>query len=1136
MKPLSSPLTQLQATYDVVVVGSGYGGGIAASRFARAGLSVAVLERGREYLPGDFPDTLTEAAGAMQVRGQRRRTGSETALFDFRNHADLDVLVGCGLGGTSLINAGVVLEPDPRVFDDPVWPQAFRDDLDGGVAEGFRRARAMLAPATYPDDRPEPAKYQALRESAERLGAPVRKVPLAITFGDDRQPNPSGVQQRPCIACGDCVSGCNHTSKNTVHVTYLADAFQHGASLFTEVQVGWIEQAADGWRVHVSPKNLGRDAFGAPEMFVSATRVVLAAGALGSTEILLRSREKGLDVSDTLGRRFTGNGDVLAFAYDVNRRVHGIGTGPRTPDADDAVGPCITGMIDTRHPDKPLEDGLSIEEGAIPGAISGVVPAGLAAAAAWVGKKLEPLRDEDRREGRRALAGLMRQGGYAAVHRTQTFLVMGHDETRGVLTLQDDELDIEWPGVGDERVAKIANDHLADATEALGGTYVVNPMWTQALGHQMVTVHPLGGCAMAEDASAGVVDHAGRVFRGHDGTDVHDGLYVMDGSIVPRSLGTNPLLTISAVSERCVQIVTDALGLALDVERPAPLERQATARPMSLRFTERMTGSVAAVDGSETTTDLSFTVTVTLDDVQATLDDPATGHGTLVGTVTAPGLSDAPLTVHGGHFVLFDPDPDDPRAHRMRYRMPLLASDGSRYLFEGFKVVRDDEGFDAWSDTTTLFVTVERQVDAPAAASPASSDAPARFEGTLRIRPLDFARQMTTMRVDGAPDERTRLATVARFGRLFAGALFDTYGAVAAPHVRFDPSAPPRKRRELAAPLPEVHPFTTEDGVHLKLTRFRGGDRGPVLLVHGLGVSSRIFSLDTIDVNLVEYLVDDGYDVWTLDWRGSIDVPASKGSFTVDDVARYDHPAALDAVRRLTGAADVHVLAHCVGSITFSASVLGGWARGVRSAFLTQVSTHMRPPAFTRFKTGLHVPGFLKAMGVKSLDGYTDEDASWSDRLFETALRLHPIQAEERCTSAVCKRITFMYGGLFEHDQLNRATHDTLHEHFGVANLTVFKQLAAAARHGKLVDRRGRDAYLPHVDRWTMPTTLLSGEENDCFLPVSTERTLDYLGSGTTPPPLQRHVIPDYGHIDVFLGRNAWSDVYPTIADHFASI
>src|SRR5271166_4074090 len=119
MNRLSSPVENLKEHYTVVVVGSGYGGGIAASRLARAGQQVCVLERGREFQPGEYPDTLPEVLSQAQIDTPLGHTGSSTGLYDFRANDDINVFMGCGLGGTSLVNANVSLSADPRVFQDP---------------------------------------------------------------------------------------------------------------------------------------------------------------------------------------------------------------------------------------------------------------------------------------------------------------------------------------------------------------------------------------------------------------------------------------------------------------------------------------------------------------------------------------------------------------------------------------------------------------------------------------------------------------------------------------------------------------------------------------------------------------------------------------------------------------------------------------------------------------------------------------------------------------------------------------------------------------------------------------------------------------------------------------------------------
>jgi cholesterol oxidase len=1132
MERLSSPLGAMGPSYDVVVVGSGYGGAIAASRMARAGRRVCLLERGRELLPGEYPDTELEAAGEMQVHSPLGHVGSRTGLYDFRVDEEISALVGCGLGGTSLINANVSLRPDPRVFEDPRWPRALVDDLDGLVEVGFRRAEEMLKPARYPDP-PALPKLSALERSAARLGAPFSRPPINVTFEDGV--NHVGVDQRACVRCGDCVTGCNYGAKNTVLMNYLPDARNHGAEIYTEAAVQRVERRDGRWLVHYQLVETGREAFDAPTLAVAADVVVLAAGTLGSTEILLRSGAAGLPLSQRLGERFTGNGDVLGFGYNNDVEVDGVGFGSRSPEGRRPVGPCIAGLVDMR--DTPsLEEGMVIEEGAIPGALGSFLPLAFAAAARLVG------RDEDRdladevAERRRELESLLR-GPYAgALRNTQTYLVMSHDDAGGRIRLDGNgRLRVEWPTLAGQPVFERVNERLAEATAATGGTFVRNPAWSRAFGWDLVTVHPLGGCGMGEDAERGVVDDRGRVFAGRTGTAVHEGLYVCDGAIVPRPLGVNPLLTISALAERACVLLARDRGWSFDDALPSrPAGPPPPAPPVGIRFTERMAGHLstrpiedyreAEAQGREARSPCEFLLTVIADDLDRFIREPA-HEARLAGTVLAPALSPEPLTAVDGVFNLFVEDPERVETRSMLYAMTLVAADGARYRFEGRKRVHDDLGPDLWADTTTLFVTVRRG-DRP--------EDPVLGRGILRIAPADLARQLTTMAATNAADWRERLAATARFGRLFAGALYSTYGALAEPRV-FDPEAPPRKRRELRAPAPELHAVAAADGTQLRLTRYRGGGRGPVLLSHGLGVSSRIFSIDTIETNLLEHLAAHGYDVWLLDYRASIELPASRTRFTGDDVATLDYPAAVAAVRERAGVDAIHVLAHCFGASTFTMAMLAGLP-GVASAVLSQVAAHVVAPPMTRLKSGLHLPSILDALGVDSLTAYVDAHADWGDRLYDAALRLAPIEAEERCDSPVCHRISFMYALLYEHDRLNAATHDALHELFGVANVGAFEHLARMVRAGRLVDAEGRDVYLPHLDRLALPITFIHGAENACFRPESTALTLQALRERNPGVPYRRHLVPGYGHIDCIFGARATRDVYPLVVEHLEAV
>jgi len=557
MTRLARSLDGLKPSYDAVVVGSGYGGGVAASRLARAGRRVAVLERGREFVTGELPGRFPELREQLQVTGQRVRLGAPTGLYDVRLGEDMHVLVGCGLGGGSLINAGVALRPDPRVFRDAVWPQEVAQD--GLLDEGYARAARWVRPARDPLAA-ERAKYQALARGGEALGrGRLVAAPVAVSF--EATVNPAGIAQPACTRCGDCCGGCNTGAKNTVALTYLPDAARHGAEIFTHARVRRVTRSADGrWEVHLERLD-GTAAGDAPAaMRISADIVVLAAGTLGSTEILLRSREAGLAVSGRLGRSFSANGDIIAFGYGGKSRVNAIGVGhPARVDGLD-VGACVSGQIEVVD-EHDLAGSLTIQEGVLPSALAPLLPVLFIPN----GRLLGALQ---------SLVSGVYKGPFANL---QTFFAVSHDSASGRLALEDDRVALVWPGAQDEPVYRRLDEALATLVKATGGSYVKNPLAGTMMGRQPATAHPLGGCGMGRDRSDGVVNHKGQVFDGRPGAgaaDVHRGLYVMDGAVMPRSLGVNPLLTITALAERAMLHLARDLGLAFDdapVQGAAPV-------------------------------------------------------------------------------------------------------------------------------------------------------------------------------------------------------------------------------------------------------------------------------------------------------------------------------------------------------------------------------------------------------------------------------------------------------------------------------------------------------------------------------------------------------------------------------------
>ncbi len=1123
MTYIATPIDRMSEEYDVVVVGSGYGGAISASRLARAGLKVCLLERGDERQPGDFAEGPLEAMREMQMDMPNRRMGAPNALFDFHVNPDITVLVGCGLGGTSLINANVAIMPDERVWLDRKWPDAIRADRETRIAEGVRHAQTMLRPAPFPDHVAPPVKLQAMDRSAKHMKAPLLRPAITVSF--EAGVNHVGVEQAECNQCGNCVGGCNSGAKNTLLMNYLPDASNHGAEIFTGASVKRVERKGSRWIVRFDVTSGGLKSFGASSMFVAAETVILSAGSLGSTEILLRSREAGLPLSDTLGHSFTGNGDVLGFAYNAKQPINGVGVGSTRPGT--GPGPCITGLIDLRDTEH-LDDGMIIEEGVIPSTLAPMLASSLFMAARLLGHATEASMQEFAEEKVREMKALIPGISTGAVANTQTFLVMAHDGSCGRIALVDDRVRIKWPDCGKQSIFERINAELLRASEALGATYIKNPAWTDRLGKNLVTVHPLGGCGMGETAEHGVVDDRGRVFSGTSGSATHKGLYVADGAVMPRSLGVNPFLTISALAERNAALIAEEYGATVSYDLPSRPRMAAATRRIGIEFTETMRGWVAtgsdaqgtfasaAASGERARSKLDFTATIGSDDLDEMLRNPL-HRAHLHGVVTAPVLSPEPIRVTHGEFELLTKDPDDARARRMTYRMPMTTEGGQHYYLYGYKHVRDDKGLDLWPDTTTLFVTVHEGTD---------DTGPVAARGVLRIRPKDFATQLRTFKISNAGSLVRRLKAAADFGRFFAGALYDTYGGVLSRRSTLDPDAAPRTLRELRTEPPEMHFVKAQDGVELRLIRYPGNG-APVLLVHGIGMSGRVFSTDLVDTNLVEYLHEAGLDVWVLDHRASVDLAASEGQVTADQVAALDLPAAVARVREETGADGVDVVAQGFGALTLQMALVEGMP-GVRSAVCMQMGLHLMTPAMARIKSGLHLPGVLKAMGKETLTARA-ETHGWRSRVFDAALRMLP--AEESCTSRVCRRITFMYGPLYEHEQLDRPMHDAIHELFGVTSLSAFDHLSRMVRQGHAVHMDG-STYLRNLDRLAIPITFLHGENNHCFLPESTQATLAALTEANGAAHYRRTVIAGYGDIDCLIGKNAARDVYPLILEH----
>jgi cholesterol oxidase len=593
-------------TARVVIVGSGYGGAVAAWRLSGRSVGnslprdhdVLVLERGAEYLPGEFPTSLQDVAGFMGMqRAGRPDTVGDDSLFSLRSGDGVDVLVGHGLGGTSLINANVAALPKPAVFQQAVWPKAIREEaaqLQGSkLGQAFDAVRRCLdiTAAISNAELERLDKYQAFAHFAESLGFPVGPAPIAVTLGDAPRRNHFGVMQTACTRCGNCVSGCNVGAKNTLAMNFIPAAHARGARFVTGALAMTVRPIANAaadaprWRVNARPSSRAtRARLAVSDLSIDADIVILAAGTLGSTEILQRSQQAGEQwFSSQLGKHFSTNGDALAASFAERDPVAAIGAVDYRQQH--ATGPTITALADGVTPAGEL---FTLEDGAVPAAIAPLVGEVLTTAA------------QLQRLGNNRLPAWFRhgQGGSGldpidvhleALQRGQIFLVMGHDGAAGELKYNaagDGAAEPVWPSQEDpERgwrpaLARIS-DTLATQDRGFGlhgGQFVPNPGFqplpaaamgvasgSKAMGGRLVTVHPLGGCRMADSGADGVVNHVGAVFRGNSSA-TWDGLHVLDGAIVPTSLGINPFLTIAALAWRAC----DTIGATLGPEPAAP--------------------------------------------------------------------------------------------------------------------------------------------------------------------------------------------------------------------------------------------------------------------------------------------------------------------------------------------------------------------------------------------------------------------------------------------------------------------------------------------------------------------------------------------------------------------------------------
>ena len=530
--------------YDVIVIGSGFGGAVAARTLAEGGARVLVLERGRAFPPGSHPKT---------PNGVRRDFWAPQdgvhGKWDLWSFSGLAAITASGLGGGSLIYANVMLRKPAATFacDDgdalrppERWPFT-RDDLE----PHYDVVEAWQAPQRYPYADTTP-KAAALAEAAAARGWEHEHPPLAVTFGarpgEPLEPDPMyGGPRRTCTLCAACSTGCNEGAKHTLDLTVLAAAVRAGAEVRVCTEARRLEPLPSGWRVHYDQHVAARegqpghllDPSAEPRGSVSAERVVVAAGAIGSTRLLLRNRPDLPRLSRRLGHGFTGNGDLITWA----RRVRG-------PDGALRYLEPSRGTTITTSVRPPGDHEHYVQDGGAPVGADWLWHAFDVPRALWGMRSTAARRVRDRLRGERdaRVSGALAQsfGDARSSAAMLPMLGLGRDRATGRMTLRGDTLALDWRARDSAEHFEALDASFDALARAVGGA-VPGGLFQRM--RRYLTVHPLGGCAAAERAEDGVVGPYGEVFG-------HPGLHVLDGAAMPGPVGPNPSFTIAAFAHR----------------------------------------------------------------------------------------------------------------------------------------------------------------------------------------------------------------------------------------------------------------------------------------------------------------------------------------------------------------------------------------------------------------------------------------------------------------------------------------------------------------------------------------------------------------------------------------------------------
>lgn len=511
--------------FDVVIIGSGFGGSVSALRLSEKGYRVGVLEAGRRFKDKDFPKT-SWRLNRFLFFPRLGLTGIQ------RIHALPNVLIlaGAGVGGGSLVYANTLYRPTEKYFTDPQWAEI--TDWKSELAPWYDQAERMLGVQTNPYFT---NSDKAMKEVADEMGVghTFKMAPLGVHFGTkpgeivaDPYFGGAGPERVSCLQCGGCMTGCRHNAKNTLPKNYLGLAESAGAEVFALTTVQRIEVGESGWIVTARKSNSW---FGRSQRF-TADEVIIAAGTYNTQKLLHKMKASGKlpKISDRLGELSRTNSESLVGAIMPNTKIdfsHGAAiTSSFFPDANTHVEPVrygrgsnLMGLLQTA-----MTDGTSVSERRSQWLKTLIKKPSLIATILNV-----------KRWSERTVIALVMQDVDSAIRVKSKRFFFGWRLTS---ENDSDRPNATYIPAANETARRIANRYGGIAGGHIGD--LVNAPFT---------AHFVGGCVIGKDSSEGVIDAYHRVWG-------YPTLHIIDGSTITANLGVNPSLTITAQAERAISL------------------------------------------------------------------------------------------------------------------------------------------------------------------------------------------------------------------------------------------------------------------------------------------------------------------------------------------------------------------------------------------------------------------------------------------------------------------------------------------------------------------------------------------------------------------------------------------------------